>query len=674
MATLAARPPRSEQFFDLPPISDDSAVPGTREWATIEWCEERLRRGIRFVTSQVGYDRISEAIDQIFAGEKTSGSSWSPIPARGLSGTRANLVAKIAEDLTAQLTDTRYFWRYSSQNPKYQPQARLSNKSAEHWYTNRLIDLRIGDVIRYYTVAGTGFAHLYYSRRLNDMMLEAVDPRNVFPIDPLTYHTVQDCSGVILRRARTPEYFQEEYDKIVMPDVNGSPGGVFGWISKVLDSPAQSGGPLSKRGPGDKDIPATPTTFENICYLRDSRTNDTQKTLLMGPWRDSNGRKPSEPFFDSASAAPSAPWSYRVSPGAPLYPFQRLIVWANRVLCYDGPAPYWHAKFPLIKFTLNPWSQSWFGKAPLWDCLPLQRSVNANLRVIDDHAAQVAQPALIADRNVSKSEVQKADTRAAGMKIRTNMASGKGITIVPPPPLEPIIWDTIKFSIDMMNKLAGVADPSSMASVAQIPSDDTIDTLMKAMTPGNRLRSRILEGCYKELAEQWLFCHWEFDTLAKRMAMFGPAGSTAEDFDYSPSVAIPDDVPDGDAGDIASSLDALGTSSPRPLYQRARAMLASIACRFDPSSLLNSAAQQDLMKYFLLAKMGYISVFTLLDKMGVQNFAPGTLVIPDDEISRLQLQQQLGIGMLANSQGRKATDSAPPSMGATANGPIIQTS
>jgi hypothetical protein len=80
------------------------------------------------------------------------------------------------------------------------------------------------------------------------------------------------------------------------------------------------------------------------------------------------------------------------------------------------------------------------------------------------------------------------------------------------------------------------------------------------------------------------------------------------------------------------------------------------------------------MKYFMLAKMGYVSVFTLMEKMGIMNFSPPDLKVPSDEISRLQLQQQLGIGMVANAQGRKATDSAPPTMGQNAAGPTIQTS
>lgn len=648
----------SDNFYDLPPLQTDEAKPGSLDFEIVQWCDERLQRGIKFVESQIGYDKISQAIDAIFAYEKQSDVSYIPT-AKGLSQTQANFVAKIAEDLTAMLTDIRYFWNYTTSNAKYEPQCRLANKAGEYWYTSRNIDLRIGDVIRFYTVAGTGVSHMYYSRRIDDFILEAEDPRNVFPVDPLSYHSFEDCAGgVILRRARTPEWVREEYNKTVKPDTE-SKGNFFGWLMRIIDSPGQRGGPLAKKSKGDKPIPETPTVFVNTLYLKDRRTNRTGKTIRMGPWDDDK---------------PSSPWSYEVTPNSPLYPFGRIIVWGGGALLHDGPSPYWHGEFPVTKWTLNPWPNSWFGKAPLWDCLPLNKSINANLRVIDDHAAQVAQPAMIGDRNVSKAEMNRANTRAPGMKIKTNLASGKGIQIVNPPPLDALIWEVIKWCQEVMKTIAGTMDAGAMVSLAQMPSDDTIDAIMKAMTPGVRLRSRILEGCYKQVARQYLYNFWEWDTLAKRVAVFGPQSVTKEDFDYSPRVGIPDDIPDGEPGDIAAAAEAMGSRNPRPLYERAKAMLMSFLCKFDPSSLLNTAAQQELMRYFLLAKMGYVSVFTLMEKMGIMNFAPADLVVPPDEIGRLALQQKLGIGMIANAQGRKATDAAPPSMGQNSNGPTITTS
>ncbi len=104
-------------------------------------------------------------------------------------------------------------------------------------------------------------------------------------------------------------------------------------------------------------------------------------------------------------------------------------------------------------------------------------------------------------------------------------------------------------------------------------------------------------------------------------------------------------------------------------------MLKSFSFKFKPGSLLNSAAMQDRLEDLMLAKMGYLSYFTLMENLGKTNVYPPGLEVPDDELSRLALQQKLGIGMIANAQGRKATGEAPPAMQAGAGGdPTLTTS
>lgn len=644
-------------YDDFPVVKTaDQAESGTSEYSTIEWCDDRLTVGQRFVESSYGYDHIDRNLNAIFAEELETGVSYAPTTPR-LSRTRANLVGKTAEDLTSQLTDTRVFWDYSSYNPKYERQTKLANQEADAWYKHRLIGLRIADVIRYYTIAGTGYAHLTWSRLLDDQILEAEDPRCVFPIEPTSYHTLQDALGVIIRRARTVSWVKSEYKKMVKPDIGGS--GIYGWFLKTFNAVKErSGGPLTKK---DTDaIPGIPTYFVNTMYLNDTRVNEKSKTVYMGDW-DKEGH-------------PSNQWSYKVMPGEPLYPFKRMIVWGTGHVLYDGPSPFWHSQFPIIKLTLNPWPKCWLGKAPLSSVVPLNGSMNNLLRVVDDHAAQVAQPGVVGDRNVARSEMNKFDSRTPGWKIKTNMSAGKGITIVNPPPLDSGIWKHIDWIESMIQKLSGTADMTQAAQLAQLPSADTIDTLMKAMTPGNRNRSRILEGFMVEISSQWFMNMCQFDTLAKRVNRFGPGSTTPEDFDYEPGSMIPDDVPDGQPGDIASALNSM-LDGPRPIYKRAQFMAKSIAMNYAPGSLLNSAAMQDILQDMMLAKMGYLSFFTLMERMGKTNIIPPGLNVPDDELGRLALQQQLGIGMIANAQGRKSTDSAPPGIQAGAGGdPTITTS
>ena len=115
--------------FDLPPLPEpDPAKPGTRDYAILQWCESRLKQGQEFIEAQVGYSKIDKTIGAIFAYEGTSNASYNPTAKSSLSNTRVNKIAITAEDITAMLTDTRVFWNYSTNNPKYENQARISNK------------------------------------------------------------------------------------------------------------------------------------------------------------------------------------------------------------------------------------------------------------------------------------------------------------------------------------------------------------------------------------------------------------------------------------------------------------------------------------------------------------------------------------------------------------------
>lgn len=654
--------------FDLPPLPEpDPAKPGTRDYSIIQWCEARFKQGQEFIEAQVGYDKIDKTMNAVFAYEGTSSSaSYNPTARASLSNTRVNKIAISQEDIIAMLTDTRVFFNYSTNNQKYEQQARIANKEAAAWYTSRGIDMRIGDAINYYTTCGTGYIHLYYSRRLNDMMVDAVDPRNVVPIGPISYHTLQDAEGAVLSQPKTPAWIKAEYKKDVAPNVGGQ--SIFGWFLRAMGAVTGKSsvtGPLSPdRKHADAAISKTPTCFMRTMYLNDPRTNPYKHDVYMGGWRvDDKGKYIGE-----------NPWSYKVKPGMPLYPFKRMIVWANGVKLYDDTSPYWHAQIPLIKLTLNPQPMSFLGKAPLWDLLPLNESLNGLCRVIDNNAAQIAQPGAIADRNVSRSEFTKFNSATAGYKVRSNQASGKGIQIVSPPTLPQSIWTHIEKLEQWMREASGTANVQQIASLAQLPSEDALDSLFSKMTPGIRRRSRILEFFMVEFAAQLLFCIAEFDTISKRLAQFGPTAVTDEDFDFNPGNFIPDDVPDGSPGDIASTLDAMGSDEPRQSYERATQMLKSFQYKFDPASLLNSAAQQDLLQFMMLAKMGYASAFTVAEKMGITNFAPPGLVVPPDEIGRLALQQQLGLGLTVNAQGRKATDQAAPSLKTNSNGPTLATS
>jgi hypothetical protein len=337
-----------------------------------------------------------------------------------------------------------------------------------------------------------------------------------------------------------------------------------------------------------------------------------------------------------------------------------MIVWVSNKILYDGPSFYWHARFPILKFTLSPYPWTWLGKAPVWDLLSLQHSLNRLLRVVDDHAAQVAQPGSVHDKNsVSRSEFSSFDTRRAGWKIYQNPLAGKGIQIVNPPPLDQSIWKHIEWIQNEMNELSGVADIGQLMNLRQLPSVDSIEAIVHQMTPALRFRSRIMEAFTRELAMQLAYNFTQFYTLPMRVIELGPGGTTQDDFDFDPGSLLPDYVHDKDFTAQGEIDPAALLRGPLPRWQRAQEFLRRFVFKISPGSWLNSAQAEQKMIYLQLTRAGWMDIFTLWEILGIPNIG----VLPDNVRTipeRLLYQEQLGLSGDINAAGRKASGQEQP--------------
>jgi hypothetical protein len=364
--------------------------------------------------------------------------------------------------------------------------------------------------------------------------------------------------------------------------------------------------------------------------------------------------------FMPNSRQPANNWSYIVKPGELLYPNKRMFCWVGKHMIFDGPSQYWHGMFPVLKFTLSPWPWSYLGKAPLWDLLPLQDSLNSVLRVIDDHVAQIANPGSIMDKNsVSRSTYDQFDTRRPGWKAFQNPLAGKGIQIVNPPPLEPIVPEHRDWIQKEMREISGVNDLNQMLHLNQMPQNSTVDAILNGMTPVNRYRSRNIECFVQELATMLAYNFSQYYTLQMRVTIAGSGAVTQEDFDYDPESLIPAFVHTSDL-DVSGSPNAMALArGPLPRFERAKEFLRRFTFKIAPGSFLNAAQIEDKMMAFQLFRAGVLDVFTLWEKMGIPNI--GTL--PDNVRTipeRLAYQQQIGIIPTVSAAGAKASGEAAP--------------
>jgi hypothetical protein len=171
-----------------------------------DWCQLAINEGQSFVQSHDGYAQIPEIIKHVMGTHLDD-----KLRANSISQLNLNHMGKIGLDLASSLTDIKPFWQYKTTNTRFEPQADMGQKLATAWWSNRLIDLKFCDVIKYSLAAGSGYAHITYNSDTQDLDLLAEDPRDVLPIRPTDMFSVQNCFGVCLRRERTVNYLRHMY-------------------------------------------------------------------------------------------------------------------------------------------------------------------------------------------------------------------------------------------------------------------------------------------------------------------------------------------------------------------------------------------------------------------------------------------------------------------------------
>lgn len=618
------------------------AFPNEYEYRTLGWCMEAVQEGDGYLRAQDGWEKIDDSIRTIMGKNETLKSST-------LSTTTSNRFGKIANDMSALLTDVKPFWEFKTYNKRFEQNAEIFGKLSSGWYTQRQIDVKFSEVIKYYLVGGSGWVHPFYNESTDDLDITSDDPRDVLPIRPVSMNTVQDALGVVSRRARTVNYVREKYGPKAAR-VQADRDGVFTSLAntraaKIIEAASS---PFRARLFGadkpSREMPRIPTVDLYTMYVDDTRRNESSLPRVMGEVTE--------------SGEPANNWSYTVHKGDLLYPRKRCIIFTRDVILYDGPSIYWHGLFPYCKLTLDPWPWTWLGKAPLWDLLPLQRSLDKKLRVMDDYMEKLARPDLIADKNsTSKHAIDKIDTRKAGLKLTQNPAMGKGIQISYPPALPDAVFRGIERDKADMDEISGVRDMSQMMRLQQMPSADTIEKMMESMSPTVRGRSRAIEAFMREFGMMTAYNFAQFYTLPKRLTILGPKGVTAEDFDFDPGSMIPAYVHREDFDERGIPTAEALNRGPMPRYERSREMMRQFTYHVAPGSMLAASQIDEQMKYLQLARAGYLDIWSLLDKLNVPNIgeAPAGTII-----ERLAAQQSMGLGMAANSAGRKASGQETP--------------
>jgi len=580
----------------------------------ISWVTSQANESRSFLEKQFGYSDIDKTIEYI-QGKQNS----NPKPSK-LSNFMLNHLGKITGDTVSALTDIKPLFSYRTNNKGMADQAMILNKLATAWWLNNFIDLKLAATIQLAIPTGCAYMQIVFNPDLHgglgDIDIIPRDARNILPIRPANSISIQDCMGVIVYSLDTLYNLRRQYpdraDKLVADSdfsFNTQRTSVVSSLYDKVMSPVHHA-LRGKKGPkGAMKIPGKEIF---TVYLNDDAVNETNSVVKMG--YGSNGEEYS--------------WSYTVEPDEPLYPRGRVIVCGKDIVLYDGPNVYWHGMFPLVKVPMDMsfvYEDSFLSRSPLHDVIPAQDMINSICNGIIDGVNKALAPDVIGDkRAVSRAVMDKINTREPGLRILTNPVYGDGIKYSDPPVIPNYVPDFLKFLIERMEYITGSVDMANLARVRQLPAAETVEAIMQAMTPMNRMRGRIMEAALRELAEMLKYNFLQFYDVKRRVSVLGPGGVVFEDFDFDPGQLVPDG--EGDR------------------YKRAVKHASNFSFYITPNSMLEMALVSKKVLYLQLRRMGEIDHQSFLEMMEIPNIPEIDNRLSSEIDQKIQLARQLQEG------------------------------
>lgn len=645
-----------------PAYSDDYTTPEeSYEEGTLNWIAQNLAEGESIIKDEPAYDEIDKAISYIM------GDQFDQKRPNELSNTPDNRLKNILNQTVAALTDIHPLFGFKTANPAFKTQEEILVKLSQAWWVNNFCDLKLADVIKYAAGVGTGYCEVAWDssaqQGAGDIVLRAIDPRDVIPIRPQISGSIQDWAGVIIRTAKSPDELKTRFpDKAHRITADNQPSIIARtWTRarKVMSAIITPSAVDVLNSSAARNVPKKMATTDVFTvYVKDRRLYIGEQPRIMGD--------------------PNATWSYTVYPvnypsvpdgvddsGQPkyrkaqlqdskLYPRGRMIIATRKCVLYDGPNPYWHGMFPVAKMSLDPWPWSLLGVGLIHDIMPIQDAMNETLNGIMDHIRKLLRPAIVADKkSVAASIWERMDTRLPGMKLRTNQAMGKGVEFISPEALPNYTFDVLKFLASEMDFHAGVANLQALTQLQQIPGDDTIEKMQEALSPVLRLKGRLLEYFLREVGEMVKSNFFQFYNMPRRVSLLGDTGIDFHDFDFDPGTLVPSFSTEDE--NYMPKLD-----KSRPRAERAQWHHKNFTFTITPNSLLAISQISRKLMYMQLRSMGLVDRWTLWDVLEIPNGGnpPGNATTIQD---RLLAEMMMMMGP-PSPEGRPPTFQSSPSL------------
>lgn len=578
----------------------------------LSWLHEWTQEGDLINRSDPSYDQIERAYQYVVGEQRSADQRRLPyLPQIVVNETRKAMQAHVSA-----ITDFQPVVGWKGP-PETQVQADLLNQYLLAEWVTLMLDLDLGDVVKYALAGGTGDLVIDWDPHVplgGAHQFSARDCRDTLPLRPSQARSVQGWEGICLREEHSVNVLKGMFPtkaNLFKPASDTALGKVMGKFRSGLSRLLSPSDPLDSIASGSAGTSRRARRGSIVlyrAYFKDRTRNLTGQPITLG--------------------TPGSNWATTAKPNDPLYPRGRLVVATDDAILYDGPNTYWHGLFPVCRLRL--WSVPWqFLGVPLFnDLLPVQDAINDTVHDARLGIRQWIDPDVVYNRNaVSEASMRTLDPRRPGKRIKTMPGFGEPWAKQDGPSPQVLaqcleLWTqlTTKFT-----DLAGTANLTALLQLRQMPSADTIQKYYEALTPEIRSEARTVEAFLSEMAALMKGNYFQFLSKAKRVQILGSAGQALADFDFDPNTLVPSTPMGSDPKAYKAELDpALATRD-----QRAQFIHQQLQFIIAPNSVLAIDASERKMMRFQLARMGYYDFWSLHETLQTPNVgAPPAIPLP----------------------------------------------
>ena len=533
------------------------------------WLREARDESQLYLENQPGYAQLEEDqriadrhFPDMFSGLMAGGAvSGMPGPT-GTSPTSQRIhvpeVKRMLSEMCAILGNIEPSWSHNPSNEELRDISEVLDRCTRTWWERTFAVEKIIECLQWSATNRTGYVFPVWNPHLRgigrgDIELRVGGPKDFLPLWLNNSRDLQQgYAGTIKVKmpitefaATWPTLAESVYPDNVQPSSN---------IIRRAASAAASYWRPDLDNKNEFKPGVVPTVTVCWTYIRDMSTNVTRNTIPMGV-------PGTHTYYEVPAFGSDIPTGLiNVNTGNDLtrkaeerdtylYPWLRLVIWTEDVICYDGPSYWFHGRIPAVKLTLDPWPWSYLGGSLVRDIASLEEANNRMLKSVDHREQMRAKPSRainedLLDNTTIEAVRQQINTPEGLLKV-DRFSEGLLKPLHDPRDNQVDQWELEYYSNnrDQMQDVLGLNNLQRQAELRQMPSGDTAEKMLQITGARTQRKGNLMEKFCAELAPMidGLILQW-YDS-GFRWRLFGYKGQTIYDFDFDPGTMVPKDIP-----------------------------------------------------------------------------------------------------------------------------------